>query len=242
MSADRNNEITRLLKRGLNHYGLGDLEAAIECWERARGLDPENHAVHDYLESAYQERGGAPPDKDEDPTPLSCDDDDVATRVAIVLDEPAAEAPAARAPAAETVAPGTATTQPPAADSILDPDGMIEKALDAYKVGELDLAWKALQRVAKADPERLDVQGYLQLVGNARADRWAKEIGDQGRLLRQNCTTQEMMKLQLHPEEGYLLSQIDGKVTISDLLSLSTTSRHRTLEMLARLIREKIVA
>src|SRR6202008_1951095 len=49
---------TRLLKRGLNHYGLGDLEAAISCWEQARALDPENQAVHDYLETAYEEQGG----------------------------------------------------------------------------------------------------------------------------------------------------------------------------------------
>ena len=51
----RQKEVTRLLKRGLNHYGLGDLEAAIGCWEQARALDPENQAVHDYLQTAYEE-------------------------------------------------------------------------------------------------------------------------------------------------------------------------------------------
>ena len=56
MDDARHAEVTRLLKRGLNHYGLGDLEAAISCWEQARALDPENQAVHDYLETAHEEQ------------------------------------------------------------------------------------------------------------------------------------------------------------------------------------------
>jgi hypothetical protein len=49
------------------------------------------------------------------------------------------------------------------------------------------------------------------------------------------------MKMTLAPEEGFLLSQIDGFLTVTDLLSLSTTDRVRTLEILARLIRDDIV-
>ncbi len=52
-------EVTRLLKRGLNHYGLGELEAAIRCWEKARELAPDNRAAQDYLETAYEESGRA---------------------------------------------------------------------------------------------------------------------------------------------------------------------------------------
>ena len=86
------------------------------------------------------------------------------------------------------------------------------------------------------------MQGYLQLVGNARAEKWSKQIGDQGRVLRQKCTTEQMLKLKLDRDEGFMLSQIDGKVSIADLISLETCSRNRTLEVLARLIRDKIVA
>ena len=225
MLGDRNKEVTRLLKRGLNHYGLGDLEAAIECWERARAVDPENHAVHDYLESAYQEREGEMEEfTDDDLTPLSA-----APSPPESPPEPIPEPLPAPSASAET-------------ETISDPDKLIEAALAAYKAGKLERAWKALQRVSKADPERLDVQGYLQLVGNARVEEWVKEIGDQGRMLRLACTTEEMMKLKLHTDEGFLLSQIDGKVTIADLISLSTCGRERTLEVVARLLREKIVA
>ena len=231
MATDRNKEVTRLLKRGLNHYGLGDLEAAIECWERARAIDPENNAVHDYLANAYQEREQGPEvaeveelvEVDDDPTPFS----------ELELTEDAPD-------------PNETSLTRAIGDVIVvkseDHEELIADALAAYKLGELDHAWKNLEKVSKGDSERLDVQGYLQLVGNARAEKWSKQVGDQGRALRQNCTTEQMLKLKLDRDEGFMLSQIDGEVSIADLISMSTWSRSRTLEVLARLIREKIVA
>ncbi len=227
MPRDRNKEVTRLLKRGLNHYGLGDLEAAIECWERARAIDPENNAVHDYLESAYEERAQEK-GHDDDLTPVSED----------LIPPKAAKKSAQR----KAKAGKPAQRKAKGSKDAVDVEKLVADALAAYKAGKLDAAWEALQRVSAADPERLDVQGYVQLVGNARTEKWAKEIGDQGRVLRQSCSTKEMMKLKLHPDEGFLLSQIDGNLSISDLISLSTCTKQRTLEVLARLIREKIVA
>ncbi len=230
-----------MLKRGLGHYGLGDLKAAIECWERARAIDPENNAVHDYLANAYRER-----DQDlevaevekieeleeiEDVHPVEIDDD----RTPVSEPESTEDPPDPNEISLTRAIGGVVVVKS-------DNEELIADALAAYKLGELDHAWKNLEKVSKVDPERLDVQGYLQLVGNARAEKWLKQIGDQGRTLRQNCNTDEMLKLKLDRDEGFMLSQIDGRVSIGDLLSLSTCSRNRTLEVLARLIRENIVA
>jgi hypothetical protein len=38
-----------------------------------------------------------------------------------------------------------------------------------------------------------------------------------------------------------MLSQIDGRMSIADLISLSTAERVRTLEIIAKLLREGIV-
>ena len=248
MAADRSKEVTRLLKRGLNHYGLSDLEAAIECWERARAIDPENNAIHDYLANAYQER-----DVDVAEVEEVEDFEDVVEAEEIGAEEVGADevdddpTPFSEFELTEDAPdPNEVSLTRAIGDVVVvkseDHEELIADALAAYKVGELDHAWKNLQKVSKVDSERLDVQGYLQLVGNARAEKWTKQIGDQGRALQLNCTTEEMLKLKLDREEGHMLSQIDGKVSIGDLLSLSTCSRNRTLEVLARLIREKIVA
>lgn len=224
--------MTRLLKRGLNHYGLGDLDSAIACWEQARALDPENQAVHDYLETAYEENGGAR--KQAAPAPPA------AAKLRNGFPAP----PATRSSPGKIV---TDDDDTPKSGPIIefeteeDPDTQLQLALRAYKEGRFDDAWRELNDVAKAQPERLDVQGYLQLVRTERAQTWAREIGDQGRVLRSKISMAAIMKLKLKPDEGFMLAQIDGRLTIADLISLSTSDRVRTLEIIARLLRDQIV-
>ena len=98
-----------------------------------------------------------------------------------------------------------------------------------------------MSEVSKTQPDRLDVQGYLQLVRNERAQTWAKEIGVQGRVLRLKVTTAQIMKLRLKPDEGFMLSQIDGRMSVADLISVSTADRVRTLEVIAKFAARAVV-
>ncbi len=234
MDGARSQEVTRLLKRGLNYYGLGDLRSAIGCWEEARQLDPENQAVHDYLETAYEEfesdpsgkAGVAEPLGEEDPTPVSGDAPGPALEARELDDDPT---------------PVSVAQVDPFGAMDDDPDTLISGALEAYKAGRLEDAWGELQKVASAEPERLDVQGYLQLIRADRAKVWAREIGDQGRVVQLRRPTQDLMGMKLAPDEGFLLSQVDGSLTLADLISLSSSDRVRTLEILARFLREQII-
>jgi tetratricopeptide (TPR) repeat protein len=244
----RHAEVTRLLKRGLNHYGLGDLEAAISCWEQARALDPENQAVHDYLETAYEEQGG-PAKKKVAPAkaakPASAPGKSATPKGAAAKAAP--KAPPAKPAAKGAPRPVTDDDDTPKSGPVIefdaddDPDTQIQSALQAYKEGRYDDAFTELRKLAREEPDRLDVQGYLQLVRTERAQAWAKELGDQGHVLRLKVTTAQVMKLRLQPDEGFMLSQIDGRMSIADLLSVSTADRVRTLEIIAKLVREGIV-
>jgi len=201
-------EVTRLLKRGLNHYGLGELDAAIACWEEALALDPQNSAARDYLETAYEE---------------------------------SAEAEASKPPPGEEDTPRTFDKpRPLELEPEDEPDTLVAEALKAYKAGRMEQAWEAMQRVAARDPERLDVQGYIAMLRTERARSFAREVGDQGRILRLKRTMREIMDLNLTPDEGFLLSQIDGSVSIEQLLNLAN-DRVRTLEVIAKFIREGLV-
>ena len=243
MSDARAKEVTRLLKRGLNHYALGDVPAAIASWEEARGLDPENQALHDYLEAAYEEVDSDPkteiskgvPLTDDDSTPLSS------------AGEPQAKTPPTNArTAAKSGTPAKPAARPakPAAKRVDtdDPDTQISRALTAYKSGQLREALRDLQKVADGDPERLDVQGYMQLVRSELAKTSAQEIGDKGRVVSLQISRDQLMKLRLSPDEGFLLSQVDGTLSIADLIALSSSDRVRTLEILARFLRDGIIA
>lgn len=237
--SDRTSEVTRLLKRGLNHYALGEVRAAIAAWEEARALDPENQALHDYLEAAYEEVEGdtstaierTPGPSDDDATPLSS------------MGEPppktSTRAASRSTPAARSAARPASSSK---AESSDDPDTQISRALTAYKSGQLRDALKDLQKVAEVEPERLDVQGYLQLVRSELARTSAQEIGDKGRVVSLQVSNEQLMKLRLAPDEGFLLSQVDGTLTIADLMALSSADRVRTLEIIARLLREGIIA
>ncbi len=223
MKSARDSEIATLLKRGLNHYGLGELDSAIVCWEKARALDPGNQAARDYLETAYEERA----ESEQTGTPVSAslgefqdaDDDETPQSLEFIR------------------TPGGPDLPLPEDD----PDARIASALEAFKAGELDQAWSQLQEVDREMPGRLDVEGYLGLVRAERAKKFAREIGDKGRTLQLTCKMEDLKVLNLQPDEGFLLSQIDGRVTIEDLISLSSTARVRTLETLARFLREGLV-
>jgi tetratricopeptide (TPR) repeat protein len=247
MSDVRAKEVTRLLKRGLNHYALGDVPAAIASWEEARALDPENQALHDYLEAAYDEVDGEPsteisrgaPIGEDDSTPLSSAGEPQArTPPASAVGTPAKGAPktAGKTPS-KTLSKGA-----PKGGDPDDPDTQISRALTAYKSGQLREALRDLQKVADGDPERLDVQGYMQLVRSELAKTSAQEIGDKGRVVSLQITNDQLMKLRLSPDEGFLLSQVDGTLSIADLIALSSSDRVRTLDILARFLRDGIIA
>ncbi len=224
-------EITRLIKRGLNSYGLGDVQAAIQCWESALALDPENGAARDYLETAYEEvREPEEPAKTAPPP---------ARRSAPPIARGSAPEPAGKSFDDDST-PRTAPTRPKL-ETPQDGDALVERALAHYKAGDLETAWRELAEALRCEPGRLDVQGYVTMVRNERAQRFAREIGDQGRTLRRKLTMHELMKLNLAPDEGFLLSQIDGTLSIDQLLSMASTDRVRTLEVLARFLRDGLV-
>ena len=98
-------------------------------------------------------------------------------------------------------------------------------------------------KISADKPDRLDVQGYMVMIRTERAKIWARVVGDQGRALLLKRPMVELMREEnLAPDEGYLLSQIDGTLSIEQLLSMSKTERVRSLEILAKFLSKGFVA
>ena len=274
MDEDRTQDVSGLLKQGLSHYCAGDTRSAIVCWEEARELDPENRAVMDYLETAYEEVGTSAtraPTATVGPSTTKLGTATEFSKLVERNDVTASRTPPTTAPPSRlqrSEPPVVGDLDPSATPSNLgssvergvprpereaaaptlaelpedDPDTTIGAALEAYRAGRLDEAYTVLAKVAEDDPERLDVQGYIQLIRKAQAEVWISEIGDQGRTVTLQVSTPELMKYQFAPDEGFMISQVDGSVTISDLISLSCADRVRTLEIIARFLRERIIS
>jgi len=66
MSESTEQQIERLLREGLDLYGLDEVSAAIVTWKQVLELDPSNSAAQDYIRTADRrkhprpEKGGAP--------------------------------------------------------------------------------------------------------------------------------------------------------------------------------------
>ena len=218
--APRDEEIIRLVKRGLVQFERGDVDAAMELWRGALDLDPNNRAAKDYLASAAEQRrrslrrlgradGPSASPADTEDTPRTLD--------------------------------GVMPELGPASPDAAGPDMEVQEALRAYRAGDLDRAHEILERVAQRDPDRIDVEGYLAMLRSKRTKLWVKTIGDQGRILRLSISADKLRALRLAPDEGFILSQIDGQLSVDDLLSLHT-DRVRVLEVLARFVSDGIVS
>ena len=80
----------------------------------------------------------------------------------------------------------------------------------------------------------------MELIRGQLLGQLEKQIGDQGRRPRVKLDPNALKQKNISPEAGYLLPQIDGCVTIEDLLSLSPVGRFETLRIIAKLLREGI--
>ena len=80
------------------------------------------------------------------------------------------------------------------------------------------------------------------MIDGERGKRYENELGDPARVLQMRRSMEELKQLSLRPEEGFLLSQIDGTLSIEELISVSTMDRFKTLEMLVRLVRRGIAS
>jgi tetratricopeptide (TPR) repeat protein len=70
MDHSERNEIDRLLREGLNHYGAGDAESALSCWRRVLELDPQHPEAREYLQTALDDA----PDARAEPGSAATDD------------------------------------------------------------------------------------------------------------------------------------------------------------------------
>ena len=62
MTESRQDTIERLMREGLNHYGMGHVDEALRCWREVLRLEPEHADAHDFVATAEEAtHAGDPP-------------------------------------------------------------------------------------------------------------------------------------------------------------------------------------
>lgn len=204
--------IDALLRRGLQHYGTGEVAEALHCWREVLTLDPEHEEARDFLATAS----------------AATDEELVAG--------PAG--PEARVPQAE---PPAVAAAPPVAGA--DPlDVLIADAQRLLEDGDLEAGLDLFEAVARRDPMRLDVQGWIEHTRSRLVKHYRERLGDLTALPRQRIFDRDVLRFNLPAAAGFLLSLTDGETSVGDLVSLSGMDAFEALRVLHALLEAGIVS
>jgi tetratricopeptide (TPR) repeat protein len=232
-TAPLGSEVSKLLDRGLVKYALGYRDEAIELWKKALDEAPRNRRAQDYLKSV-----GAllPPGEDQDIHTST------AEIVPVVGDLDSIDS---RSPAESLVPPFTAEVAAYAeADArstddldvepmVPDVEILLRDAREDEAAGDFEGALRHAEEALKRDPEQEEAQELASSIRKRLAARYREELEPVGRVPFLRATDASILELSLDPIGGFLISQIDGEITIEELLTiLGTFDEFRVLSSL----------
>ncbi len=238
MSTDT--ETDSMLDKGLVQYALGNLDAATAQWRAALERSPGNARALDYLRTV---------DGVDLPDPPAESEDEPATEAMAAITSEDMSAPEPPDNGSDALTPPFARKPSYDQEDDVQPEPVVpdveislRDARQAEADGKLEEALKHAEAAHKRDPEREDA---LSLVASLR-DRLRSEYLERLRPLERvpvlRATDASILELSLDPIGGFLISQIDGEITIEELLTiLGTFDEFRVLGSLNFLLDSGII-
>lgn len=97
--------------------------------------------------------------------------------------------------------------------------------------------WNHLQEMRSAHPEDLSLRGYCEILRNQIVREFVAS-GSEGAAIPRHSSAflEDYSRFTLDAQEGYLISLIDGQLSIEKLLKVSPLDHFNTLFTLARLL------
>jgi len=103
--------------------------------------------------------------------------------------------------------------------------------------GALDL----YQMAASLDSERIELEGYVDLLRSRLVKRYRERIGDAGRVPTLLVPLDQITRFDLPADAGFVLSMIDGRTSFGELLSVTSMGPFEALRIVAGLLDAGIV-
>ena len=241
MADDR---IRELIAKGLEAYGRGDSDFARAAWREALTHEPGNTRVQDYLRLFGAPKAAAPtPGYSGHARATNTGWDDGAARMPSELDL----APREGLSPLEDAAPLALASEPVSADSgLAEPvDGEVESWMEGVRdlvslgdyTGALELCDKVLARV-QTHAEAHRVHGECEAT---LTQMFESTIGPMDGVPSVAIAQDEVIWLNLDHRAGFVLAQIDGRVSYDDLYAICGMARFDTAKILAQLIQEGVI-
>ncbi len=118
---------------------------------------------------------------------------------------------------------------------------LAEDAQRMMREGHLDAALELFETVARRDPDRLEVQGHVEMVRSKLLSRYRDHIGDLDAAPEVKLSAKDLLGFNLPATAGFLLSMVDGQTSVNELVTLSGLDTFEALRILANLLDAGIV-
>jgi hypothetical protein len=212
MAESKEDKIERLMREGLNHYGMGAVGEAVRSWREVLKLDPAHPEARDFVATAEEAAHAAVP-------------------------PPRPPKPPAKTEVQEHAAADLAQSEDDAAL-----DDLVSEGQRLVREQDLEAGLDLLEAVARRDPMRLEVHGHIEEVRGRLVKRYRDRMGDLGGVPRLSLGLSDVMKFNLPAHAGFMLSLIDGDTSVGDIVSLSGMDSFEALRVLNGLIDAGIVS
>lgn len=215
-------QVHALLDKGLVRWAVGRRDEAIRLWREAADLAPGNTRALDYLQSV-----GA-----------------IATGSVTAATQPVEIGPDADSLIGGEGSPPPFTTEVPSITDEMsapedsgpvmsDVDILMAQVQKCRSTGRSAQALQHCEEVLKKDPDHAEAGRHATELRRELTAVYLKNLEPTDRVPFLRATDASILELSLDPIGGFLISQIDGHISIDDLLTiLSTFDQFRVLSSL----------
>jgi tetratricopeptide (TPR) repeat protein len=119
--------------------------------------------------------------------------------------------------------------------------GLLAEAVGLLRSGDLQEGLALLETLVHAEPQNLEAQALLELARGSLLRVYRARVGSGEAVPRIRIPTKEVMKYNLPAAAGFLLSAIDGRISVDELIAVSGMDPFEALRALSNLLEARIV-
>jgi hypothetical protein len=100
-------------------------------------------------------------------------------------------------------------------------EAFLKDAHEALRCEDLESALELFRVASQLDPDRFEIEGYIDLVRSQLLKRYRDRLGELQAVPRLLVAASEVKSFNLAPDAGFMLSLVDGSTNFEQLVSLS---------------------
>ncbi len=119
---------------------------------------------------------------------------------------------------------------------------LLQDAHEAIESEDLEGALELLRAAATRDPDRIELEGFVDGVRSRLLKQYRDQVGDVEAIPRIIADQAAVMRFNLPADAGFLLSLVDGQTTVQEIVSISGMDAFDAFQILKSLLEANIAA